>query len=252
MQEILARGWAHFLARLDGPLHFRFVVQPLVAILLGARAGLRDARTGETPFLACILRCPERRRERIKDALRDVSSVLVVAAVLDGVYQVTVHGGIYLLELVLTVAVLALVPYVLVRGPTSRLARKRRGVRHAPKAPMPIDSPGAYFHAIAARGTEPWLHEAVGCWEIDVDGAGSWTIHVDHGALRVVEGPDPAPTVRIRVDQPEFLRLARGEDHENLVTALLRGEILAYEGDLTFAQKLTAILPLPTDPGAPS
>lgn len=112
---------------------------------------------------------------------------------------------------------------------------------------MPIDSPRAYFEAIAARATEPWLHDAVGCWELDVDRAGSWTIHVDHGALRVVEGPDVAPTVRIRVDEPEFLRLARGEDHENLITALLRGEILAYEGDLTFAQKLTSILPLPTD-----
>jgi hypothetical protein len=48
------------------------------------------------------------------------------------------------------------------------------------------------------------------------------------------------------------LRLARGEDHENLVTAVLRGEILAYEGDFAFAQKLTSILPLPTDEGAPS
>jgi hypothetical protein len=121
---------------------------------------------------------------------------------------------------------------------------------------MPIDSPKAYFQAIAARAKEPWLHDAVGCWEIDIDGAGSWTIHVDHGALRVVDGPHAAPTVRIRVDEPEFVRLARGDDHENLITALLRGEILAYEGDLTFAQKLGSILPLPADlpgdRGAPS
>ncbi len=117
---------------------------------------------------------------------------------------------------------------------------------------MQIDSPMAYFQAIAARATEPCLHGAVGCWEIDVDGAGSWTIHVDHGALRVVDGPDAAPTARMRVDEREFLRLARGEDHENLFTAGLRGEILDYEGDLTFAQKLASILPLPTDQGTPS
>ncbi len=117
---------------------------------------------------------------------------------------------------------------------------------------MQIDSPRDYFEAIAARATEPWLHDAVGCWEIDVDGAGSWTIHVDRGALRVVEGPDPAPRARIRVDEREFLRLARGENHENLVTALLRGEILDYEGDLSFAQKLTSILPLPTGQGGSS
>lgn len=117
-------------------------------------------------------------------------------------------------------------------------------------AAMQIDSPRAYFRAVAARAADPWLGNAVGCWELDVDGAGSWTIHVDHGTLRVVEGPDSAPTARIRVDEREFLRLARGEDHENLVTALLRGEILAYEGDLTFAQKLATILPLPVDKGA--
>jgi hypothetical protein len=123
MHEIFARGWADFLARLDGPLHFRFIVQPLVAMILGARAGLRDARAGEPPFLWAILVCRERRGERVKDALRDVTAVLIVAAVLDAAYQVVEHGSIFLLELLFTVAVLALVPYLLVRGPIDRLAR---------------------------------------------------------------------------------------------------------------------------------
>jgi hypothetical protein len=127
MHEIFARGWAHFLARLDGPMHFRFVVQPLVAMILGARAGLRDARAGEPPFLWTVLRCPERRGARVKDALHDIASVLLVAAVLDAAYQVVVQRGIFLLELVFTVAVLALVPYLLVRGPISRLARSAWG-----------------------------------------------------------------------------------------------------------------------------
>jgi hypothetical protein len=123
MHDIFARGWAHLLSRLDGPMHFRFIVQPLVAMILGARAGLRDARAGEPPFLWAVIRSPERRRDRVKDALRDLTSVLLVAAVLDAVYQVAVHRGIFLLELLITVAVLALVPYVLVRGPVARLAR---------------------------------------------------------------------------------------------------------------------------------
>jgi hypothetical protein len=123
--EILARGWADFLARLDGPLHLRFVVQPLVAMLLGVRAGLRDARTGEPPFLWTVVRSPERRRERVADGLRDVTSVVVVAAVLDAAYQLVVHGGIFLFELLFTVAVLAIVPYALVRGPVARWAGAR-------------------------------------------------------------------------------------------------------------------------------
>ena len=134
MHEIFARGWANFLARLDGPMHFRFVVQPLVAMILGARAALRDARAGEPPFLWAILSRRQGRSERMKGALRDLSSVLVVAALLDATYQVVEHRSIFVLELAFTVAVLALVPYVLVRGPLSRLVRLARS--HAAARPL--------------------------------------------------------------------------------------------------------------------
>jgi protein-S-isoprenylcysteine O-methyltransferase Ste14 len=122
MHEILVRGWTDLLARLDGPLHFRFIAQPLMALFLGARAGIRDARAGEPPFLSALFRFPERRGQRMKDALRDVATLLLVATILDSAYQVAVHRGIYLLELLITVALLALVPYLLVRGPMARLA----------------------------------------------------------------------------------------------------------------------------------
>jgi hypothetical protein len=39
------------------------------------------------------------------------------------------------------------------------------------------------------------------------------------------------------------VRLARGDRHENLFTGVIRGAI-AVEGDLAFAQRLPAILPL--------
>lgn len=126
LQDVLARGWADFVGRLDGPMHFRFIVQPLVAMLLGVRAGLRDARAGEPPFLSAVARLPERRRERMMSALGDLTTVLIVAAVLDAAYQLVVHRGIYLFELLLTVAVLALVPYALVRGPAARLVAWRQ------------------------------------------------------------------------------------------------------------------------------
>src|SRR5262245_24775844 len=133
MHDILARGWADLVARLDGPMHFRFIVQPAVAVILGVRAGLRDARTGEPPVLSTVLRRPQRRRERWTDALRDLAYVVLAAAVLDGTYQLLVHRGVFLLELVITVAVLALVPYLLVRGPVCRLARRWAG-RSSPRA----------------------------------------------------------------------------------------------------------------------
>lgn len=109
---------------------------------------------------------------------------------------------------------------------------------------MTIDTPRAYFETIAARGREPRLEHDVGTWQIDVDGAGTWSIHVDHGALQVEEGPDPTSTAQLRLGQAEFVRLARGDEHENLLTALLRGAIRELHGDLAFAQKLQAIMPL--------
>ena len=39
------------LARLHGPGRLRFIFQPTVAIVLGARDGMKDARAGNVPFL---------------------------------------------------------------------------------------------------------------------------------------------------------------------------------------------------------
>ena len=41
----------NFIARLDGPLHFRFYMQPLMAILLSIHDGWQDALKGR-PFYA--------------------------------------------------------------------------------------------------------------------------------------------------------------------------------------------------------
>jgi hypothetical protein len=118
MLEILARGWANLIARLDGPLHFRFIVQPLVAMLLGARAALREARE---PRL-------EQRRDRVRRAARDVRTVFLVSVVLDAVYQIRVHVSIFALELLVTSALLAIVPYAIVHEAIVFLA-SRAGAR---------------------------------------------------------------------------------------------------------------------------
>jgi hypothetical protein len=118
-------------------------------------------------------------------------------------------------------------------------------------ADMPIDNAHAFFEAVAAHEREPRLSDATGTWEFDVEGAGTWTISTDHGVLRVDQGPLDAaagrkPRTRLRLKEDELVRLARGEGHENLLTALLRGA-LAVEGELAFAQRLQVILPVPED-----
>jgi hypothetical protein len=111
---------------------------------------------------------------------------------------------------------------------------------------MSIDSAKACFETIAARGRSEHLADAVGSWEFSIEDAGTWTVTVDHGALRVSEAPSRQPTARFRLSEDELVRLARGEGHENLLTAALRGA-LGFEGELAFAQKLQSILPLPEE-----
>ena len=52
-----------------------------------------------------------------------MGTVFIVALILDSIYQVIVHGGIFTLELLITATVLALVPYVVSRGLVTRIAR---------------------------------------------------------------------------------------------------------------------------------
>jgi hypothetical protein len=149
MAEALARGWANLIGRLDGPLHFRFLVQPGVAVFLAVRAGLRDAREGQPPFLSALFLSPIGRSERLRQAWRDVGAVFVVSAVLDAVYQIRVHASVFALELLITATFLALVPYALVRGPTTRLARRARAQSH-PRSKESQDG----NHASGGRDTQ--------------------------------------------------------------------------------------------------
>ena len=124
MEEAIWRGWENLVGRLGGPMSFRFIIQPAVALFLAIRAGLKDARSGRAPFLWAVFSNPAHRRELLREGWKDVGTVFVVALILDAVYQVIVHSGIYTLELLLAATILALVPYALLRGLVTRLARR--------------------------------------------------------------------------------------------------------------------------------
>jgi hypothetical protein len=132
--EALVRAITNLVGRLDGPMHFRFIVQPTVAILLGVRAGIRDARLGQPPFLGALFWEREHRHERMGEAWKDTRTVFLVALVLDVIYQLGVHGGVFALELAITPTLLAFVPYSLVRGPACRIARMMSGPKPRPAA----------------------------------------------------------------------------------------------------------------------
>lgn len=129
MNELLQRGWDELIGRADGPLTLRLFLQPAMAAIFAIRSGMKDARLGRPAYLWSILHDPAHRRDLLHEGWKDVSKVFVAAVVLDGIYQVIAIHRIRPIQLVLVPFVLALVPYVFLRGPVSRIAkhfRKRR------------------------------------------------------------------------------------------------------------------------------
>jgi hypothetical protein len=121
--EMLAGRVEHLLGRASGPLHFRLFIMPLVVTLLAIRAHLRDVREGRLTVLWAFFRDPTERRRLLRSGLRDFGKVFIVACVLDTTYQILVLRSFYLGEVLVVAVVCAIVPYFLIRGPVTRIAR---------------------------------------------------------------------------------------------------------------------------------
>lgn len=125
VQEFFARSWEMLVGRVDGPLTFRLIFQPTVAAILAIRAGLKDAEHDLTPFLWSAFNNAVHRKQLLREGWRDVSTVFMVAVLLDVIYALLVHRWVYPGQTLLVAAVLAIVPYLLIRGPVTRIARRR-------------------------------------------------------------------------------------------------------------------------------
>lgn len=112
------------IGRIDGPMRFRLYLQPAMAIAFALRDGWRDARQGRPPYGWALLTDAAHRRYLLKDGWKGVSRVFVLAYGLDLVYQFAVLRGFRPLQALAAATLLALVPYLLLRGPAARLARR--------------------------------------------------------------------------------------------------------------------------------
>jgi hypothetical protein len=124
MDEILTRLVTDLVGRLTGPLTLRLFLQPGVAAYLATRDGLKDARDGRPPhFWRMVSGPPEARRRRAKETWSAILKVFAMAVILDCVYQLLVFRWVYPVEAMVTATVLAIVPYMLLRGVVNRIAR---------------------------------------------------------------------------------------------------------------------------------
>jgi hypothetical protein len=109
-------------------------LQPAVATFFAVRDGLRDAREGRPPhFWRMVTGPPDARRRRAKETWTAVLKVFVMAVLLDCVYQVLVFRWVYPVEAMFTATILAILPYVLMRGVFNRLARTWTSQREVPR-----------------------------------------------------------------------------------------------------------------------
>ena len=116
MDELLGRVWENLLGRLDGPLTFRLILQPLTAAIIAIRAGIKDARTGHPVYGWAVLTNPVGRKELLREGWKEIARVFVFAVVVDLIYEVIVFRRIYPGESLIVAAILALLPYPLIRS----------------------------------------------------------------------------------------------------------------------------------------
>ena len=131
MRDMFLRALMNVTDRVGGPMTFRIILQPLMATLLAFRAGMKDAQQGRPPYFWTILTDASQRADLVREGWKSVARVFVLAIVMDVIYQIIVLGWVYPFELVLVAILLAVVPYLLIRGPVNRVMRRLRSKREA-------------------------------------------------------------------------------------------------------------------------
>ena len=139
MDQLWERVSTQLLARISGPMKFRLVLQPCMAAFFAIRAGLADARAGKSPYFWGLLSDHGQRVEMLKDGWKSIGRVFILALVLDAVYQIIVIHFVYPGEMIIVAIILAIVPYLILRGLVTRIARKTK--QPIPIVPEKVTSP---------------------------------------------------------------------------------------------------------------
>jgi hypothetical protein len=112
--------------RLTGPGRFRFVLQPLFAIILGVLNGLADARAARPPYLYGILFHRNLRSDLAKTGFSTIVNLLLMGILLDVVFQRIILGVAYPGPALIIGPALIVTPYVIARSLSNRLAPRAK------------------------------------------------------------------------------------------------------------------------------
>lgn len=127
----------HFLEelpqRFTGPGRLRFILQPLTAILLGIRGGLRDAKAGNPPYLFGLLFASERRRELLRSGVAAIRNLVALGIIMDIVFQLIIYHSVHPAPALVIGPILVCFPYALSRALTTHAEAWRRASPRAPR-----------------------------------------------------------------------------------------------------------------------
>jgi hypothetical protein len=121
--EERARLWQNLVDRPGGPMVFRFFLQPTMVAIVAWRDGVKDARTGRSPFFQGALADPAQRIVRLNEALVATARIILLGLVMDGIYQAIEFETFHPAEAVIVALAFAFVPYLVLRGLFARAAR---------------------------------------------------------------------------------------------------------------------------------
>jgi len=108
--------------RLKGPGRLRFILQPLVAIVLGIRGGRADAAAGRPPYVKGVLFDSQHRKELLRSGLAAIRDLVAMGIIMDSVSQYLIYGEVHPGAALLVGPVLITVPYTVSRALARRLA----------------------------------------------------------------------------------------------------------------------------------
>ena len=116
--------------RWTGPMSFRLIMQPIMAALFAIRGGINDAREGRQPYLRAIITDKAERYNLLHEGWKSIGRIFLIAVVMDLIYQWIEYRWIFPIETLFIAVVLAIVPYLVLRGPVNRIWRRRIARQH--------------------------------------------------------------------------------------------------------------------------
>ena len=124
LEEMFGRMWENLISRVSGPMTFRLILQPMMAALIAFRSGLQDAREGRQPYLSATFTDRAQRGKLLWEGWEGIARVFLLAVIIDAIYQWIVQRWFYPGEALLVAIILAVLPYILIRGSVNRVARR--------------------------------------------------------------------------------------------------------------------------------